>query len=150
MVSLKGMVVMLETESDTYAGTDEHLYIGVVGTGGGREFPLDVHGFNDFEKGTNVKYWLGDVWDGGALAGAKNPWESKTGDWNDPGKFDIDLDKVTHVYLRKQSYKANDDAWKMAFVVVTLYGPSPQKRTFKSTKEMWLGNEYGLQLWLSG
>ena len=42
------------TLSGSDVGTDDHIYIGVEGTGGGRECPLVVAEFNDFERGTNV------------------------------------------------------------------------------------------------
>lgn len=148
MVNVKGMVVELKTKSGKGTGTDDHIYIGVVGKGGGSEFPLDVPGFDDFEAGT-VRYWFGDVWDGSSLSGAKNPYKAHS--WNDPEPRYIDLDKVDYVYLRKHSHKGgrDDDAWKMDKVEVTLYGPSsPQKRTFHKTGDIWLANEYGLQVYL--
>lgn len=149
MAHIKGMFVELLTDTATYAGTDDNIYVGVFGKGGGSEFPLDVRGFNDFEKGTNVKYWFGDVWEGGVLAGAKRPYQA--GSWNDPEFRYIDLEKVDYVYLRKHSHKGgnDDDAWKMDKVEVTLYGSnSPQKRTFHKTGDIWLANEFGLQVWL--
>ena len=146
MANIKGILVRLKTENEKYAGTDNHIYVGIVGKGGGSEFPLDVKGFNDFEKGADVKYWLGDVWDGTALSGAKNPY--KAYEWNDPEIRYIDLDKVDYVYLRKQSYTKDDDAWKMDEVEVTLYGSSPKKKTFYKTGDIWLANEYGLRVYL--
>ena len=45
MSGVKGLVVRLKTSSiRKWAGTDDPIYIGVVGKGGGREFPLDVEG----------------------------------------------------------------------------------------------------------
>lgn len=150
MAEIKGMWVELKTASGKYTGTDEALYVGVFGKGGGSEFPLDVVGFNDFEPGTNIKYWFGDVWEGAILAGAKRPYEA--GGWNDPEFRDIDLDQVDYIYLRKHSYKGGreDDAWKMDRVEVRLYGEvSPAKRTFRKTGDLWLANENGLQVWLT-
>ena len=149
MADIKGILVELKTKSGGGAGTDDHIYVGVFGKGGGSEFPLDVRGFNDFEAGANVKYWFGDVWEGGVLTGAKRPYEA--GSWNDPELRYIDLDMVDYVYLRKHSHKGGDedDAWKMDKVEVTLYGSSsPQKRTFHKTGDLWLANENGLQVWL--
>ena len=105
MANIKGMLVKLKTKTGAYSGTDDHIYVGIVGKKGGSEFPLDVRGFDDFEAGT-VKYWLGTVWDGSALENAKNPFEAYG--WNDPEGRGIDLDKVDYVYLRKQSHKADD------------------------------------------
>jgi hypothetical protein len=151
MHEMEGMLVTLETDTGKYSGTDDHIYVGVFGKEGGSEFPLDVHGFNDFEPGTVVKYWFGDVWEDGVLAGAKRPYEADG--WNNPEKRSINLEKVDYVYLRKHSHKggSDDDAWKMEYVEVVLYGnikPQPKKRTFRKTGDIWLGNEYGLQVWL--
>ncbi len=148
MSTLSGMLIKLKTDKESGAGTNDPIYIGVVGSGGGSEFPLDVMGFKDFEKGSDVKYWLGDVWEGVALKDAKNPFQAHK--WNNPDIRDIDLDKVDYVYLRKHSSKGGvgDDAWKMESVEVTLYGQEPSKRTFYKKGNLWLANEYGLQVWL--
>lgn len=47
-------MVELETSTESWAGTDDHLYAGVFGTEGGREFNLNVSGFNDYEPGSKV------------------------------------------------------------------------------------------------
>jgi hypothetical protein len=144
MASIQGILVKLKTKSTSGGGTDDHIYIGFVGKGGGSEFPLDVKGFNDFEPGADVKYWFGDVWDGSELAGAKRPYAAGSG--NDPGPRYIDMDQVDYVYLRKHSHKggSDDDAWKMDRVEVNLFGAaSPAKRTFYKTGDIWLANEHG-------
>lgn len=148
MTALKGMLIRLKTKSERGAGTVDHIYIGVVGKGGGGEFPLDVPGFKDFEMGSDIKYWFGDVWEGTALNNAKNPFQAEG--WNDPEGRNIDLDKIDYVYLRKHSHKGgiDDDAWKMDEIEITLYGPSPKKRSFIKKSDIWLANEYGLQVWL--
>jgi hypothetical protein len=150
MSHVRGMIVSLLTSSSGGAGTDDHIYIGVVGTRGGREFPLDVHRFDDFEKGSSVKYWFGEVWDGTELAGAKNPYRSAAGDRNDPEWFRIELDEVESVYIRKQGDRTgdDDDAYKLNQVQVKLYGGSPEVRTFGTSNDLWFGNEYGHQAWL--
>ena len=152
---IQGMLVTLKTKTGATAGTDDHLYVGVFGKRGGSEFPLDVRGFNDFEPGANVKYWFGDVWDGNDLAGAKRPYAA--GSWNDPGSRHINLYHVEYVYLRKHSHKGSDadDAWKMNSVEVILYTPENidygqpnAKRTFQKWGDLWLANEFELQVWL--
>lgn len=152
MSHIRGLVVRLKTENRSWAGTDDHIYLGIVGKGGGREFPLDVNGFDDFEEGTDIKYWLGTVWDGAALTGAKKPNQSQpdSGRWNDPAVDNINLNQVDYVYLRKGGTRQsdNDDAYMMDEVEATLYGSSPNKRTFRSTVDIGLANEYGLQVWL--
>ncbi|UCF08076.1 MAG: hypothetical protein JSW28_10635 [Thermoplasmata archaeon] len=149
MAGLKGIVIRLKTKKESGAGTNDHIYIGVMGPGGGSEFPLDVPGFNDFEEGSDVKYWFGDVWEGAALSGAKNPFQAHK--WNDPKIREIDMDKIQYVYVRKHSHVGGvlDDAWKMDEVEVTLYGDSPKKRIFHKKGDIWLANEYGLQVWLT-
>ena len=152
MSHLRGMVVNLKTLGGGTDGTDDHIYIGVVGTGGGREFPLDVSGFNDFEEGSDVTYALGTVWDGVAISapGVKNPRFSGGTDWNSPRRYRIELNDVTHVYIRKGGTRKGDDDDRYAFdeVEVTLYGFNPQSRTFGTTRNMRLANEHGLQIWL--
>jgi hypothetical protein len=148
MGALKGMLVRLKTKDEPGAGTKDQIYVGVVGSGGGSEFPLDVPGFKDFGKGSDIKYWFGDVWDGVALKDAKNPFQAHK--WNDPEHRLIDVEKVDYVYIRKHSAKTgvDDDAWKMDEVEVILYGDTPEKRIFFKGGDIWLANEYGLQVWL--
>ena len=150
MAHIRGIVVELRTKNQSGAGTDDHLYIGVYGSGGGREFPLDVRGFDDFERGTNVKYWFGTVWDGSVLVGAKQPYRSAPGDRNDPAWHRVILQEVQNVWVRKEGDNTTegDDAWKMDMVEVTLYGSSPTKRTFGTSNDIWLANEYGRTVWL--
>lgn len=151
MSHVRGLVVRLRTQSQSGADTDDHIYIGINGSGGGREFPLDVRRFDDFEKGQDVRYWFGTVSDGAILSGAKKPYRSEPGNRNDPASFRIELDQVNSVYIRKQGDRTTkgDDAYKMDSVEVTLFGASPQKRTFRATQDLWFGNEYGLQAWLT-
>ncbi|UCE73028.1 MAG: hypothetical protein JSV56_08285 [Methanomassiliicoccales archaeon] len=148
MTALKGMLVRLKTKAEPSAGTDDHIYIGVMGSGGGGEFPLDVPGFDDFKEGSDIKYWFGDIWEGVALKNAKNPFQAHK--WNDPKYRNIEMDKIEYVYLRKHSHRggSDDDAWKMESVEVTLYGPKPIKRIFHKVGDVWLANEFGLQVWL--
>jgi hypothetical protein len=146
---LRGIVVQLNTGLGKHSGTDDPIYVGVAGTGGGREFPLDVKWFDDFERRSRVKYVLGEVWDADAKAGAKNPIKSRS-DWNDPALFYIDFEKIDRLYLRKHAgrRRADDDAYEMDEVAVTLYGESPKKRVFRSGTAIWLGIEYGMQVWI--
>jgi len=153
MSKLLGIMVTLETSSAAWSGTDDHLYVGVQGTGGGREFPLDVAGFNDFEEGTEVIYKLGTVWAAGGAGekgGSLTPSESSPGGWNDPARGTIDLEKVDYVYLRKGGTRSGsaDDLYELAEVSVTLYGPTSESRIFSRTEAIRLANEHGLQVWL--
>ncbi len=121
MTHLRGMVVRLRTENQAWAGTDDHIYIGVFGKGGGREFPLDVGPFNDFERGTDIRYHLGTVWDGTVLPGTKKPKGSEPGGRNNPAWHNVNLDLIDYVYIRKAGSRSNkgDDAYKFDFVEVT-------------------------------
>ncbi len=145
MTHLRGMIVRIQTDGEAWAGTDDMLYIGVYGKGGGREFPLDVKGFNDWEKGTDIKYHLGTVWDGAALNGTKKPIDSEPGQKNDPMWHRVELDEVDYVYIRKQgdNTKSGDDRYRFETVEVTLYGANPITRTFIETSDLYLANETG-------
>jgi hypothetical protein len=142
------MIIRLRTGRGKYAGTDDPLYLGVSGTGGGREFPLDVAWFDDFERGSSVKYHLGTVWDESAKAGARVPKEA-VGGWNDPLTAHIELARIDRVYLRKQGRpRASDDAYQLDEIEVALYGERPERRVFHCTTAAWLGVEYGFQVWI--
>ena len=146
---VRGIVVRLNTGLGRHSGTDDPLYVGVAGTGGGREFPLDVRWFDDFERRSRVKYVLGAVWDADAVLGAKSPSRSK-GDWNDPSLFYIEFEKIDRLYLRKHAgrRRVDDDAYELDEIEVTLYGERPKKRVFRSGTAVWLGVEYGMQVWI--
>jgi hypothetical protein len=147
--TLRGIVVYLATGTSARAGTDDALYLGISGTQGGREFPLDTSFFDDFERRSRVRYALGEVWEESALVGAKRPKMSKA-DWNDPSYFHVGLAAVDRVYLRKQCgrRRGDDDAYNLDEIEVTLYGAAEQKRVFRSASSIWLGFEYGGQVWL--
>ena len=149
MSTLRGMVVYLATGTSRRAGTNDAVYVGVSGTAGGREFPLDSALFDDFERRSRVRYALGEVWEEEALVGARAPKMSKA-DWNDPAYFHVDFGAIDRVYLRKQCgrRKSDDDAWQLDEVEVVLYGTEGEKRVFRSGSAVWLGLEYGAQVWL--
>jgi hypothetical protein len=96
-----------------------------------------------------VKYALGEVWETDVLAGARSPERSR-GDWNDPVLFYIEFEKIDRLYLRKHAGRgsADDDAYELDEVAVSLYGEPPKKRVFRSGTAIWLGLEYGLQVWI--
>lgn len=144
MTHLRGMIVRLVTGNDQYAGTDDMIYIGVVGKDGGREFPLDVSKFNDFEKGTDIKYHLGTVWDGAALNGTKKPIESQPNQKNDPKWHRVVLDAIDYVYIRKAENKNEHPQYQMDLVEVTLYGAPNESRTFVEANDIYLGKNVGL------
>jgi hypothetical protein len=136
---LRGIVVYLATGTVPRSGTNDALYVGVSGTQGGREF----------ERRSRVRYALGEVWEGEALAGARQPKMAKA-DWNDPTYFHVGLAGVDRVYLRKQCgrRRGDDDAYHLDEIEVALYGGPGEKRVFRSASAIWLGLEYGAQVWL--
>jgi hypothetical protein len=153
---LKGLVAFLTTANRNNAGTDDKIYIGLIGRGGGREFPLDSP-WEDFEvqpQGTAELFLLGSFWDdpGQNQPLVKFPFRSNPGGTNDPARFEIDLDQVDYVYLRKQGIRSSeaDDAYALKQVVVYLYGPvTGQRRTFRADNPaLWLGNAFGHVVYL--
>ena len=154
MSKILGITVGLKTGPGVWSGTDDHIYVGIIGKGGGREFPLDVTGYDDFEPGTYASYLLGTVWGYDQPKGpplkALHPFASSLGGWNDPGKWDIDLQKIDYVYLRKAGSRSggDDDLYEMEEVEVVLYGAEPTSRRFKHTGAVRLANEYGLKIFL--
>ena len=149
MSTLRGIVVYLATGTAPKSGTDDALYVGISGSDGGREFPLDTAFFDDFERRSRVRYALGEVWEESALVGAKVPKLAKAS-WNDPTYFHVGLSGIDRVYLRKQCGRRSrsDDAYHLDEIEVALYGPAGDKRMFRSASAIWLGLEYGAQVWL--
>lgn len=148
MANVEGIVVELETSTEGWAGTDDLLYVGVVGTEGGREFNLNVSGFNDFEPGTKVNYEIGKHFAFNAPGPEKTPITAPTA-LNQGSK--INQPSVTHVYLRKQG-KANqsiDNAWKLKSARVWLFNSTDPSLPFTARGEVALSIEDGLQVWLA-
>jgi hypothetical protein len=146
---LRGIVVRLKTGGAKYAGTDDPLFLGVAGTAGGREFPLDVAWFDDAQRGSDVKYAFGDVWEEAARVGAREPRMAAT-DWNDPKLSYVGFLGIDRVYLRKHAGRraSDDDAYQLDRIEVALYGDPGHKREFRCTTALWLGLQYGLQVWI--
>jgi hypothetical protein len=143
------MVVQLNTGLGKHSGTDDPIYVGVSGTKGGREFPLDVALFDDFERRSRVKYVLGEVWDEEAIVGARGPKKAKA-DWNDPALFYVGFPEIDRVYLRKATGRRalRDDAWEMDEVEIALFGEAGERRLFRCNTAIWLGVGYGSQIWI--
>lgn len=144
MSDITGVFVSLRTGGAWWAGTNDHLYLGVVGTVGGREFALGVDGFDDFEEGTTVPYSIGPAAD---FFGGKKPANAAAS----LADMTICQPNVTHVYVRKQGDRSHsgDDAWRLDHVFVYLIATGEPTRVFQSTGPATLGNEYGNQLWLA-
>lgn len=149
MAYLRGIVVRLRTGDARYAGTDDPLFLTISGAAGGREFPLNARWFDDAERGTDVRYALGEVWDEAALVGVKRLATAET-DWNNPRLFYVGFEAIDRVALRKQGGRrsADDDAYQLDAIEVQLFGDPGQRRTFRCTTAIWLGVKFGLQVWL--
>ena len=143
MSKINGIFVSLSTAGQWWAGTNNHLYLGVVGTVGGREFALNVAGFDDFEEGTVVTYSIGP---GAALFGGKIPATAPQA----LAEMTICQPNVTHVYLRKQGDRTfdGDDMWRLSSAYIYLIADGDPTRVFSSTGPATLGNEHGQQIWL--
>ena len=143
MSRITGIFVSLTTAAPAWTGTDDQLYLGVVGTVGGREFNLNVAGFDDFEEGTVVPYSIGP---GAAVFGGKQPITADA----DLADTLICQPNVTHVYLRKLGGPSAgaDDAWRLQSVFLYLIAPPAPTRVFQSTGPATLSFENGLTVWL--
>ncbi|MDN5872528.1 MAG: hypothetical protein L0H73_17685 [Nitrococcus sp.] len=156
MSHIRGILVYLVTHQDSDSGTDDWIYLGLWGTDGGREFPLASDQIDDFETSSARYYHLGRVPPGELPSDAVRPHQTAPGEANDPEPLDIELNSVQHVYLRKAeygSYPDGDNAYKLGYVYVALYGVSERPaRTFNllipENKGLWLANGNGHRAWL--
>ena len=148
MADIRGIVVELETGSESWAGTNDHLFVGVVGTKGGREFNLDVSGFNDFEPDTKVNYQIGEKFVLALPGPEKVP---RTAPASLLGGSKIDQLSVDQVYLRKQGamHESADNAWKLKSVRVWLMNDTDPTLIYESRGSVVLSIEDGLQIWLA-
>ncbi len=147
MVDIKGVLLKLKSENEHKVDKDDHFYVGVCGKGKAREFPLDVYGHDGFNAGADVKCRFGDVLEGDLRTDVKEP--CKVSSSNYPKGRHIDMNKVSRVYLRKQSHNGGDNVWKLNEAEVTLYGPNFfLKRIFYKSEEFGSALEYGLKVWL--
>lgn len=139
MPDITGIFVSLTVGGGTHDGTDDHVYLGVAGTGGGREFALATARINDFEAGSTVTYSFGPD---AQQFGGEEP-DTATAEL---GRISISQAGVTHVYLRKQGSIGHDDDDALdvdsAFVYLVADG-SRVTRVFISTGGARLGNESG-------
>lgn len=154
-MTILGIFVNLNTFKSEHAETDDEIYLGAWGTGGGREFPLSSKGHDDFERGAVDDYILGV--DPGFGFPMHRPDRSAPGGDNDPALVPIDLSTIQYVYLRKQAYGTGeaDNAWRLDSVNVLFFEqetvPLNQSRFFAlhPRQGLWMGNEHGHQVWLT-
>jgi hypothetical protein len=147
MPDIEGIVVELETGSQSWAGTNDQLFVGIVGTGGGREFNLNVSNFNDFEANSKVNYQIGKEF---ALSLSGPEKKPTTAPSSLLGGSKIDQPAVTHVYLRKQGEMNGDadNAWRLQSARVWLMNDSDPTLIWESRGSLTLSIEDGLQVWL--
>ena len=153
MANIKTIVVQLSTSADAGSGTNDHVYLGLVGRLGGAEFPLAVDNFNDFKEDDTVNYVLGE--DPGFILDPKFPDFTRPGQEKDPKRFGIELlppNGVERVYLRKQGDLTHDgdNEWQMSAAFVRMIDDNNMQRFSSHLGNVWLGNQFGLQLWLNG
>lgn len=154
-MTILGIFVNLNTFNGEDSETDDEIYLGVWGTGGGREFPLSSSNHDDFERGAVDDYILGV--DPGFGFSTHRPTRSGPGEDNDPALVPIELSTIQYVYLRKQAYgtQEDDNAWRLDSVHVLFYEqetvPLNQSRLFTlhPRKGLWMGNGNGHQVWLT-
>ncbi|MFW6317350.1 MAG: hypothetical protein ACOC06_02645 [Halorubrum sp.] len=144
MSDVTGIRVRLRTAPRTDTGSDDHVYLGVCGTVGGREFALDVRGFDDWEPDSDVSYAFGPGFS--TSGGAKEPQTAA----DQLERLTICLPNVTHVYLRKQGDRSSqgDDYWELSRCEAFIKSEN-DLRAFVSTGTGRLGNEYGHEMWLA-
>ena len=167
MARLVGIKVILGITS----GTNDHLYVGVAGRRGGKEFALRpasgapgvlVSGFPQVVSGHRgtTNYFLGQV--PGAPSQSMNadlvPLQAGPGGNNSPDRYRIDADGVHTVYLRKQGGLGHndDDAVRLTNIEVFLFdangvGGSQSGSLYwnmqgLNRRSVWLSNEHGLQM----
>ena len=150
MGAVSGISLIVRTGQTRTAGTDDAVYLGIVGTGQGREFNLDVAGVDDYEPGSAI-YTIGDTLDAGA---GRRPKSLHAGALEE---FRIDFDGVTHVYLRKWTSASalRDDAWQLSFASCYIYdvrpadGSPPRFQRFELNGPVWLSTKHGAQVWFA-
>lgn len=159
MGNIDDIAVHLVTGNAGNAGTDDVVYLGYFGTGGGREFPLIVPNFDDYAQGAAIDYHLGT--DNLSISGSPNKkvQVSGPGSANDPARVPVELDTVQYVYLRKggdgrvhtqtvagaSADQGDDDDWLLAAVEVVLSDGTGLRQFAARPAEpgLFLGNATG-------
>lgn len=148
---ITGIGLELYVDNWPPSDTEDALYLGVYGSSGGREFPLDVQGYEEFQPGEDVKLNIGGLCHWQANQNPHIVTASTGGAANDPAIDNIDLDSVEFVYLRKNlgSAQGLDDELKLSRADVWLCDGS-KERYFSKSVRMFFGYEYGAKHWLVG
>lgn len=135
-MQITGIYLFVKTGPESWARTDDALYLGIVGTVGGREFHLDTP---SLEAGTQKTFKWGEA---SFRADVVNP---------SLGGTVICRPNVTHVYLRKHggATRGIDNAWNMAeaFVFIEAEGlgttdvyvtTGPEKLSFETGQIVYM------------
>ncbi|MDX6444663.1 MAG: hypothetical protein QOH71_1737 [Blastocatellia bacterium] len=148
MANLKGIRVSFETSAKWWSPTADALFLGVYGPGGGREFRLngDIP-INQPDKAFSLV--LGDP-----CCPTPNdvPVQYSTGMGdNDPLLNPVELDRIDHVYVRKEtadSTSANDDVLALQGANVLLCDTEGRLGLWRRDALLNFSDEAGLQQWL--
>jgi len=153
MASLVGILVQLDISGAAGSGTDDPIYLGVMGPRGGREFPLRRSGKNDWEAGSKARYIIGTVPIEDVPPDAAVASRTESGKRNSPDRSDIDAEAIQTVYLRKREGVSSitDDAVSILRGEAIIYaaGGTKQRWYLDSKLGIWLGTQYGSQVALS-
>lgn len=129
---VRKITVDITTSFAKGAGTEGQVFLGL----GGREFRLDIDSYEDFDRGDEVTYELGED------ANVRFP------ERNDPRQgFPIGIDDVTAkpVYLRLAPHDKSDD-WNLANVHVRISAGDEELRYAAldgAQENIWLGPQSG-------
>jgi hypothetical protein len=148
MASLKGIRVSFNTSSQWWSPTNDALFLGVYGTGGGREFRLN----GDIQVNQPDKAFSLVLGDPCCPTPNDVPVQYSTGMGdNDPLLNPVELDDIDHVYLRKEttdSTSANDDVLVLQGASVLLCDTEGRLRLWRRDAMLNFSDETGLQQWL--
>lgn len=134
---VRKITVDIATSYAKGAGTEAQVFLGL----GGREFRLDIDAYEDFDRGDEVTYELGE---GGNVVEPER---------NDPRiGYPVTLDgiKMHPVYLRMVPKKDSDD-WNLANVRIRCVAGSEELRYSAldgGSEHIWLGLQSGTVLYL--
>lgn len=153
MSKLVGILVQLDISGAAGSGTDDPIYLGVMGSRGGREFPLRRSGKNDWEAGSKACYIIGTVPIEDVPPDAAVASRTESGKRNSPDRSDIDAEAIQTVYLRKREGVSSitDDAVSILRGEAIIYDAdgATQRWYLDSKLGIWLGTQYGSQVALS-
>lgn len=134
---ITGIYLYVKTAATPYSRTDDDIYLGLVGTIGGREFLLDRP---NLPTGSERRFMWGQVMSLHADVEKASV-----------GTTVICQPNLTHVYLRKHGFptSATDDAWNMEDAFVFLETEDGQVFVYVVTGPEQLSRENGQIVYLA-